>query len=483
MILSIIPVLSVILLAFVLRATFNYYCGPLSRLPGPWYTHFTGLPLLYTRAVGTSRQHLRHLHKAHGPVVRVGPKEVSINSVDGYYKVHGVGSHCLKAPVFDHIRFSHSSMLFTMRDPRIHSERKRIIGRGFASIKEEQEVKIQGLASQAVANIKNEAEKGQTDVYKWWRCLAVDVVSEMSFGKSFNLLRSGGKGLPLYTALSNAGPSVVFQAVLPRRLISLFKWSPITWLREVGQVTETIFNRVTAALGELRVSSNCGPSIARHLLSHEVKGKKPSLNDDELSSEVSMLLVAGSDSTATTLTYATWEIVRDPELRRQIEEEVISLPMGFTAKDVEALPLLNSVLEEVLRMYNPAAALVERIVPPSGISVHDWEIPGGTMVYTTGWLISRLEDVFPEPDRFEATRFLNPTPEMKRAHVPFNIGARRCVGMHVARMEILVTLAMLFRECRGLRLHRGMTNEMMTQVGEFFIVPKAGRCDIDVQGQ
>lgn len=52
--------------------------------------------------------------------------------------------------------------------------------------------------------------------------------------------------------------------------------------------------------------------------------------------------------------------------------------------------------------------------------------------------------------------------------------------MHVARMEILVTLAMLFRECRGLQLHHGMTDEMMTQVGEFFIVPRAGRCDLSV---
>ncbi|KAF5252862.1 hypothetical protein FANTH_2186 [Fusarium anthophilum] len=470
MFLSVIPVFYVVLLAFLLRAAFNYYRGPLSHLPGPWYTHFTGLSLLYTRAVGTSRQHLRHLHTVHGPVVRVGPREVSINSVDGYYKVHGVGSHCLKAPVFDRIRFSHSSMLFTMRDPRIHSERKRIVGRGFASIREEQETKIRRLASKAVANIKNEAEKGQADVYKWWRCLAVDVVSEMSFGKSFNLLHSGGKGLTLYKALSNAGPCVVFQAVLPRRLISLFKWSPITWLRDVSEVAEIIFNRVTAALGELRVSSNCGPSIARHLLSHEVKGNKHSLNDDELSSEVGMLLVAGSDSTATTLTYATWEIVRDPDLRRQIEEEIGSLPVNFTAKDVEALPILNSVLEEVLRMYNPAGALVERLVPPSGICVDDWDLPGGTMVYTTGWLISRLEDVFPDPDRF-----LNLTPDMKRAHVPFNIGARRCVGMHVARMEILVTLAILFRECRGLQLHHAMKDEMMAQVGEFFIVPKAGR--------
>jgi cytochrome P450 len=126
--------------------------------------------------------------------------------------------------------------------------------------------------------------------------------------------------------------------------------------------------------------------------------KKPALSDDELGSEVAMMLVAGSDSTAATLTYATWEIIRDPELRRKIEDEVATLGSDFTTQDVESLPLLSSVLEEALRMYNPAAALVERLVPPGGITVHGWHIPGGTMVYTTGWLISRSEEVFPSPD-------------------------------------------------------------------------------------
>lgn len=50
--------------------------------------------------------------------------------------------------------------------------------------------------------------------------------------------------------------------------------------------------------------------------------------------------------------------------------------------------------------------------------------------------------------------------------------------MQLARMEILVTLAALFRQCRDMKLHHGMTDEMMTQVGEFFIVPKGGVCEI-----
>ncbi|KAH7233092.1 cytochrome P450 [Fusarium tricinctum] len=469
-----------IILSITLKAIFDYHRDPLSSLPGPWYTRLTGIPLFYARAVGTSRTHLRDIHNRYGPVVRVGPKEVSINSVDGYYKVHGVGSRCIKAPVFDSIRFSHSPMLFTMRDPRLHAQRKRILGRGFTAMREEQEIKIHRLAKLAVSSIKKEAEKGRSDVYKWWRCLAVDVISEMAVGKPFGLLQSDGQHLPVYKALGNAGPSVILQVILPSWLLSLTKWSPITWLRDVGQVTEIIFNRVTAALREVKLSPTCGPSMVGHILSQDKMSKKPALSDDELGSEVAMMLVAGSDSTAATLTYATWEIIRDPELRRKIEDEVATLGSDFTTQDVESLPLLSSVLEEALRMYNPAAALVERLVPPGGITVHGWHIPGGTMVYTTGWLISRLEEVFPSPDTFDAYRFLNPTSEQKRAHVPFNIGSRSCIGMHLARMEILVTLATFFRECKGMQLHNDMTDSMMAQEGEFFIVPQGGRCDIKI---
>lgn len=394
---AIVSAVALLFVAIVIKALSNFFRGPLSALPGPWYTHFTGIPLLYTRATGTSRQHLRRIHKVYGPVVRVGPSEVSINSLDGYYKVHGVGSRCIKAPVFDSIRFSHSPMLFTMRDPKLHAQRKRVLGRGFAAMKEEQEVTIRRLAELAVSKIKKEAQDGRADVYKWWRCLAVDVISEMAVGKSFELLESGGQDLPVFKALGNAGPSVILQVMLPSSLLALTKWSPITWLRDVGQVTEIIFNRVSTALNEV-LSPSCGPSMVRHILSEAELSKRPVLSDDELGSEVAMMLVAGSDSTAATLTYATWEIIRDPDLRRKIEDEVAGLREDFTSKDLEALPLLSSALEEALRMYNPAAALVERIVPPAGISVHGWDLPGGTMVYTTGWLVSRLEEIFSSPD-------------------------------------------------------------------------------------
>ncbi|KAJ3544407.1 hypothetical protein NM208_g3066 [Fusarium decemcellulare] len=396
-------------LAVVLKCILDFSQSSLSSLPGPWHTKFTGVGLLYARAAGISREHMRQLHKRYGPVVRVGPKEVSVNSLDGYYKIHGVGSRCTKAPVFDKIRFRHSPMLFTMRDPQMHAQRKRVLGRSFAAVRPEQETKIRRLAQRAVSQIKKEAEGGKADVYKWWRCLAVDVVSEMAFGKSFELLESGGQDSPVFRALESAGQSVVLQAVLPASLLSLVKWSPVDWLREAGRCTEVMFNRMMVALDELRLSPNTHSSMLGHMMSATEKEKQGVLSDEEMGSEAAMMIVAGSDSTAATLTYATWEVLRRPDLRQQLEDEVAALPPDFTARDVEALPLLNRVLEEVLRLYNPAAALVERLAPPSGISIHGWDIPGGTMIYTQSWLISRLEEIFPSPDTLVAPAPVQPT--------------------------------------------------------------------------
>jgi cytochrome P450 len=82
------------------------------------------------------------------------------------------------------------------------------------------------------------------------------------------------------------------------------------------------------------------------MLNEAQSSKRPPLSDGELGSEVAMMLVADSDSTAATLTYTTWEIIRDPNLRRYIEDEVARLPKDFAAKGLECLPLLNSALEE-----------------------------------------------------------------------------------------------------------------------------------------
>ncbi len=128
---------------------------------------------------------------------------------------------------------------------------------------------------------------------------------------------------------------------------------------------------------------------------------------------------------------------------------------------MEALPLLHNVLEETLRLYNPAGAPVERLVPSGGTIIDGWHLPEATTVITQTWLMSRNQEIFPNADKFDETRFEQLTPEQKRAHTPFSIGTRSCIGMELAKIEMRFALAVFFRECAGVRLHPSMTDEMM----------------------
>jgi cytochrome P450 len=83
-------------------------------------------------------------------------------------------------------------------------------------------------------------------------------------------------------------------------------------------------------------------------------------------------------------------------------------------------------------------------------------------------------------DRFDETRFENPTPEMKAAYQPFGAGVRACLAPALARMELRLASAKFFRECRGARLAPDMTDDDMTQKMLFFVFPKGKKCNIVV---
>ncbi|KAH8889463.1 cytochrome P450 [Thozetella sp. PMI_491] len=472
--------ISTLAVLFILKVLLDGFFNPLRHIPGPWYSRFTSIPHLSARASGSSLTYTKKLHLHYGPVVRLAPESVSVNSIDSFYQIHNVGSNFQKTPIFDRIRFSHSPMLFTMRDQKLHAERRRMLGRAFAAARTGLDASVANLVRQAVDGIKCDAIEGHADVYKWWRCLAVDVIATMSFGKPLGMLRDQitGQESPILVALENANQRVVLGAVMPPVFFEFLKWSPTRHFRNLGWAREVMFNAARAAVKNLQNDSLDGRSIFGQIIATFRNGLKGTLDEDNMSSEAAMMMVAGSDSTAATLTYAVWEVLKRPDLQRRLEDEVKSLEPNFVWEDVEPLPLLRNVVEETLRLYNPAGAPAERLVPSSGASIHGWDLPGGTTVFTQLWLLSRDDQIFPGADRFDETRFEKLTSAQKRAHVPFSIGSRSCIGMYLARMELKIALALFFRECRGARLGQHMTDVMMAQTGEFFIVPQGGRCDI-----
>jgi cytochrome P450 len=117
-------------------------------------------------------------------------------------------------------------------------------------------------------------------------------------------------------------------------------------------------------------------------------------------------------------------------------------------QQLEQLPYLGGVINEGLRLTYGTAHRLMRISPDTAIHYKSWTIPAGTPVGMSNMFMHDNADIFPSPRTFLPERWLGDQQErraLERYLVPFSRGSRRCVGMNLACVEILLTIYALFR--------------------------------------
>jgi len=175
-----------------------------------------------------------------------------------------------------------------------------------------------------------------------------------------------------------------------------------------------------------------------------------------VASELFDHVLAGQETAGVALTYLTWRLSRDLGLQRRLREELLSLEpnvrLATTAgratagapslpdpKALDSLPLLQAVVMETLRLHAPIPGPQPRITPPGGCLLGRHEVPGGVRVAALAYALHRDERIFPEPDEWDYTRWMDggdaTTEEMrerKRAFWAFSSGGRMCIGSNFA---------------------------------------------------
>jgi cytochrome P450 len=131
------------------------------------------------------------------------------------------------------------------------------------------------------------------------------------------------------------------------------------------------------------------------------KEKNSELSDRAIAEEASNLIVAGSDTTAVTLTYLVWAVLdlRNAHVREKLMKELEPLPLDLDSTEIGALPYLHGVLQESLRLYGAAPGSLPRTVPASGTKFGDFFLPAGTTVSTQAFTLHRDPMIFEEPLR------------------------------------------------------------------------------------
>jgi cytochrome P450 len=166
----------------------------------------------------------------------------------------------------------------------------------------------------------------------------------------------------------------------------------------------------------------------------------------ELRDELTTLLVAGHETTATALAWAVRWTVETPGLAARVRAEIDEArrkdgTSRLTAARAAELPLVDAIGREAMRL-NPVIPLIGRVLErPARVAGYD--LAAGTRVACSIYLAQRRPEVYPEPHRFDPARFLGkklaPT-----EFFPFGGGVRRCIGMAFALYEMRIVLARIF---------------------------------------
>jgi len=123
------------------------------------------------------------------------------------------------------------------------------------------------------------------------------------------------------------------------------------------------------------------------------------MSQAEIVSNAQAYIVAGSDTTAHSLTYLTWAVCRDASIKSRLLQELETLPETYQDEDLKALPYLNRVIQETLRLYAAAPAYLPREVPPGGSEIEGYWMPGGTEVQTQAYSMHRNAGLYPAPEQ------------------------------------------------------------------------------------
>ncbi|RDL30137.1 uncharacterized protein BP5553_10415 [Venustampulla echinocandica] len=420
--------------------TYRILFHRLTSFPGPFLARVSNF---YVTALSSKRLHLfaevEALHKQYGDYVRLGPSELSIIDPNALTAIYAAKSPCSKGPFYNVL---HPRMALNMiRDRPEHTKRRKDWDRGFSSrALRDYEPRVVKYTDQLVAHIQS-TQGTPVNVSDWFNFYSFDVMGDLAFGKSFNMLRDGIKHY--------------FMNCLHADMQNIGYLAHLTWLFPFLKITPVLntehlkfWSFCTQQVAERRKIKPDRPDIFSWLLESfeaNVYTKAAELN---LIGDAYLIVVAGSDTTAATLTCLFYELATHRAKLEKLQTEIdayfkeVETPSNAS---LSKLPYLDGVINETLRLHPPTPSGLQRQTPPEGLTVGNVFIPGNTLVQVPMHTLFRDDRSFQNASEFIPERWTTQSELTKNVSVftPFSIGLYSCVGKQLALTELRHVISQL----------------------------------------
>jgi cytochrome P450 len=261
------------------------------------------------------------------------------------------------------------------------------------------------------------------------QAISLDIILRAVFGLT-DPTRLSQFERALVDVLDALSPAMLFSPLMQRDLGPLTGWRRFSRLRADGEAL------VRAEVAARRDRPGGDDILSLMLAVRDEDGR--GMADDELLDELNTLLLAGHETTAIALAWAFYWLLRTPDALARLQSELAELGDDPDPEAVAALPFLDAVCHEVLRLYPIIPMAPRTLLRPLKLGRYD--LAPGTSIGVAISLIHEHPDLYPEPDRFKPERFLGRKPSPFE-FVPFGGGHRRCIGAAFAMYELKLALA------------------------------------------
>ena len=329
---------------------------------------------------------------------------------------------------------------------------------------------IQSKVDKLCERLSEHQQEGKPVVMIYaYATLTVDIISEYSYPEGYNYLDKPDFDRQNYDAFMTFTQMChLFKQF--RWLIPLFHHTPL-WLlknmdpdaylavsfrRDLHKQAEELHRRRDAKQYDREGKR---PSLLEAVL--ESKLPESDKAPERMASEAQTAIAAGTLTSTHVLKFASYHILAKPaileRLMTELERAIPDPDAPLTLKELESLEYTAAIMWESLRGTHGTTHRLQRICPDQAIQYRNYSLPPGTIASMTGVHLHNDPEIFPDPFDFKPERWLPLQSEgqrLQRFIGSFGKGSRQCIGIELAKAEILTTLATVFRKFgRGMELY------------------------------
>ncbi|MEO3854926.1 cytochrome P450 [Acrocarpospora sp. B8E8] len=282
----------------------------------------------------------------------------------------------------------------------------------------------------------------------------VDELTALTLGVLGRTLLDADLGV--FSGVGHAFEAVQDQAMF--EMVSLGAvpmWVPLPKQLRFRQARKELQHVVDRLVAERRTrTGDWGDDVLSKLIQSTAEEPDPKVGRQRMTDELITLLLAGHETTASTLGWTFYLLDRDPEVAERLHAEAVEVlgdrPPVY--EDLHRLRYTSMVIEEAMRLYPPVWILTRQALADD--EVGGYHVPAGSDVLVCPYTLHRHPEFWNEPEKFDPERF-DPGVQSGRpryAYIPFGAGPRFCVGNNLGMMEAAFVTALVARDLRLTRV-------------------------------